>query len=183
MSPRSRATDIGPEGKAWPSSRVLSPGQPPDLPFQTPSCLTCFLEKYSWPWVKFPHSDSNVLEQYPSETWYQLLTGWPGLFLVNCWRHESVSHSAVSDSLWPHGLLPTRFLCPRDSPGKNTGVGCHSLLQRIFSTWKSNLGLLHCRQILYHRTTMVWSKWIWLQNSQKVSSSPNSITHMDTPWR
>ena len=63
MSPRSRATDIGPEGKAWPWSRVLSPGQPPDLPFQTPSCLTCFLEKYSWPCVKFPHSDSNVLEQ------------------------------------------------------------------------------------------------------------------------
>ena len=63
MSPRSRATDIGPEGKAWPLSRVLSPHQPPDLPFQTPSCLSCFLEKYSWPCVEFPHSDSNVLAQ------------------------------------------------------------------------------------------------------------------------
>ena len=37
-----------------------------------------------------------------------------------------------------------------DSPGKNTGVGCHSLLQGIFPTQGSNLGLLHCRQILYH---------------------------------
>ena len=41
-----------------------------------------------------------------------------------------LSCSAVSDSLWPHGLWPTRLLCPWNSPGKNTGVGCHSLLQR-----------------------------------------------------
>ena len=34
--------------------------------------------------------------------------------------------------------------------GKNTGVSCHALLQRIVSTQGSNLGLLHCRQILYH---------------------------------
>ena len=33
---------------------------------------------------------------------------------------------------------------------KNTGVGCHSLLQRIFPTHRSNLGLLHYRQIVYH---------------------------------
>ena len=32
-------------------------------------------------------------------------------------------------SLWPHGLYPTMLLCPWDSPGKNTGVGCHALLQ------------------------------------------------------
>ena len=37
----------------------------------------------------------------------------------------------------------------RDSPGKNTGVGCHFLLQGIFLTQGSNLGLLHCRQIVY----------------------------------
>ena len=36
-----------------------------------------------------------------------------------------------------------------DSPGKNTGVDCHSLLQRIFLTQGYNPGLLHCRQILY----------------------------------
>ena len=40
--------------------------------------------------------------------------------------------SVVSDSLWPHGLKPTRLFCPQDSPGKNTGVGCHCLLQQIF---------------------------------------------------
>ena len=36
-----------------------------------------------------------------------------------------------------------------DSPGKNTGVGCHAFLQGIFPTQGSNPGLSHCRQILY----------------------------------
>ena len=37
-----------------------------------------------------------------------------------------------------------------DSLGKNTGVGCHALLQGIFPTQESNPGLSHCRQILYY---------------------------------
>ena len=37
--------------------------------------------------------------------------------------------SVVSDSVQPHRRQPTRLLCPWDSPGKNTGVGCHFLLQ------------------------------------------------------
>ena len=53
----------------------------------------------------------------------------------------------------PWTIQPTRFLCPWDFPGKNTGVGCHSLLQGIFLTQGSNLLLLHCRWILYHWTT------------------------------
>ena len=56
----------------------------------------------------------------------------------------------MSSSLWSHGLKPTRFLCPWNSPGKNTGMGCHSLLQVILLTQGSSLGLLHCRQIFYH---------------------------------
>ena len=42
----------------------------------------------------------------------------------------------------PYGLKPTRLLCPWDSPGKNTGVGCYFLLQGIFLTKGSNLNLL-----------------------------------------
>ena len=38
------------------------------------------------------------------------------------------SRSVVSDSSRPHGLQPTRLLCPWDFPGKSTGVGCHFLL-------------------------------------------------------
>jgi len=50
----------------------------------------------------------------------------------------------------PWIVWPARFLCPRNSPGKNTGVGSHSLQQGIFLTQGSNLSLLHCRQILYY---------------------------------
>ena len=63
-----------------------------------------------------------------------------------------VSHSALSSSLWPHGLrkewclcvcsqllsyiwLFARLLCPWDFWGKNTGLVCHFLLYRIFLTW------------------------------------------------
>ena len=48
------------------------------------------------------------------------------------------------------GYNPPGFSVHGDSPGKNTGVGCHSLLQGNFPTQGLNWGLLHCRQILYH---------------------------------
>ena len=54
-------------------------------------------------------------------------------------------HSVVSDSLGPHGLEPTRLLCPWNFPGKNTGVGCHFFFQGIFATQELNLCLL-CQQ-------------------------------------
>ena len=54
------------------------------------------------------------------------------------------SHSVVFSSSQPDGLYS-----PWDSPGQNTGVGSLSLLQGIFPTRGSNLGLSNCRQILY----------------------------------
>ena len=57
--------------------------------------------------------------------------------------------SVVSDSVLPYGLYPTGLLCPWNSPGENTGVGCHFLLQGIFLSQELNWGLLHCRQIPY----------------------------------
>ena len=48
-----------------------------------------------------------------------------------------------------HRLQLIRLLCPWNSLGKNTGVGCHSLLQKIFPTQALNSGPLHCRQFLY----------------------------------
>ena len=38
---------------------------------------------------------------------------------------------------------PTKLPCPWNFPGKNTGVGCHLLLQGIFPIWESNPRLLH----------------------------------------
>ena len=76
---------------------------------------------------------------------YRLATS-PGsaIYSVVC-----AKSSIMSNSLIPYGLQPARPLCPWDSPGKNTGVGCHALLQGIFPTQGSNPGLLHCRRILY----------------------------------
>ena len=44
----------------------------------------------------------------------------------------------LSDSLQPHGLQPTRLLCPQNFPGKNTGARCHFPLQGIFLSQGSN---------------------------------------------
>ena len=85
------------------------------------------------------------------------------LFFTNHPKSESESCSVLSDSLWPHGLRPARLLCPWNSPGKNTGVGCPSLLQGIFPTQRSNPGLTHSRQILYYlshlRQSIEPSRW------------------------
>ena len=55
--------------------------------------------------------------------------------------------SAVFDSLRLHELYPARLLCPWDFfPGKNTGVGCHFLLQGIFLTHRLKLCLPHWQE-------------------------------------
>ena len=61
--------------------------------------------------------------------------------LGRAFLHEPcvLSRSVMSDSVQPHGLWPARLLCPRDPPGKNTGVGCRALLQGVFPTQGSNL--------------------------------------------
>ena len=72
------------------------------------------------------------------------------VYYKSCYmKSVSVSCSVMSDSLPPYGLQPARLLCPWDSPGKNIGVGGHSLPQGIFLAQGLNSSLLHCRQILY----------------------------------
>ena len=55
------------------------------------------------------------------------------MYLVSLAAEELVllllSPSVMYDSVQPHRRQPTRLPCPWDSPGKNTGVGCHFLLQ------------------------------------------------------
>ena len=43
----------------------------------------------------------------------------------------------MSESVQPHRWQPTRLLCPWDSPGKSTRVGCHCLLHTLFKKWIS----------------------------------------------
>ena len=85
-----------------------------------------------------PRSPSLQVDSFPAEP-----QGSPVLKVTVCFRLLSFSCSVISDSLETHGLEPTRLLCPRDFPGKNTGVGCHFLLQRIFLTQGLNPHLLH----------------------------------------
>ena len=59
----------------------------------------------------------------------------------------------------PKDCSPPGFSVHGDSPGKNTEMGCHALLQGIFPTQGSNPGLLHCRWILYH-----WSHYLISKN-------------------
>ena len=60
------------------------------------------------------------------------------LSFIHCVHAKSLQ----SDFLQPCGPQPSRLLCPWDSPGKNTGVGCHFLLQGVFPTQGSKLHLL-----------------------------------------
>ena len=52
-------------------------------------------------------------------------------------------HVQLFAALW---TVAHRLLCAWSSPGKNTGVGSHFLLKRVFLTQGLNLGLLHCRR-------------------------------------
>ena len=63
--------------------------------------------------------------------------------------------SAVSGSLRPHGLQPAKHLCAWNFPGKNTGVGCHFLLQGIFPIqwWEV---LYPIGKLLYNTGSSAW---------------------------
>ena len=92
--------------------------------------------------MRRPHATPGS-QQYNRKVLFLLVNSRnPSLGLL--WRSVScmLACSVVSDSLRPHGLYPTSLLCPWDSPGKNTGVGCHSLLQGVFPTQGSNPGHL-----------------------------------------
>ena len=54
---------------------------------------------------------------------------WIKLWYIYTMEYSAAAAAAKSDSVQPHRQQPTRLLCPWDSPGKNTEVGCHLLLQ------------------------------------------------------
>ena len=102
------------------------------------------------------------------DLWVCYPSGWNALTQLFLWLlpHYSVSghffrYAYGDQSICNRPCLPTSFLkifillcfpyrtCPWDFPGKNAGVGSHSLLQEIFLTKGLNLGLPHCRRTLY----------------------------------
>ena len=121
--------------------------------------LTCsiawsFISTWSWvlPQFPLPINWSKEMGICLDWSWATIVQWEPSAspWTIPKVKGENVSRSVVSDSLQPHGLQLARLLCPWGSPGKNTGVGCHALLQGIFLIQGLNLDLPHCRQILYH---------------------------------
>ena len=83
------------------------------------------MPRSNWPWIWSGTTANLFLEEH----------------LVSA---RSVAQSFLT-LLRPHGLQPGRLLCPWDFPAKNTGVGCHALLQGILPTQEPNQHLLHWR--------------------------------------
>ena len=99
-----------------------------------------------------------------------------------CCRCHLVT-AVASHSVRPCELQPARLLRPWDSPGKDTGAGCHALLQGVCLTQGSNLSLLHCRQILYRWAT----KWVNEMKPKKwmkglLNASQDAWKKITCPW-
>ena len=93
-----------------------------------------------------------------------------------------VSGSVMSNSGTPWTVACWLF-CRWDSPGQNTGVGSHSLLQGIFRTQGLKPGLLHCRQILYHLNYQGSHLSCMLNHLKvKVKVAPSCPTLCDHLW-
>ena len=87
----------------------------------------------------------------------------------------------MSHSLWPSGPWLTRILCPWDSPGTNTGVGCHVFLQGYFLTQGSNsclLPLLHWQADSLPLASLVAQRLKCLPPMQETRVRSRKI-----PWR
>ena len=94
----------------------------------------------------------NIGKVYAQRYWQflQVSSGSPTLYFIQGIKHPRglCSVTQLCPTLWPHKLQPVRLLWPWNFPGRNTGVGCHFLLQRIFRTQGSNQHFL-C-QVPYH---------------------------------
>ena len=85
----------------------------------------------------------------------------------------------IKSNISRNTLCRKSFSNTSNSPGKNTGVSCHCLLQGIFPTQGSNLGLLHCRQILDHLNhqglllihNMNFKKWFSKSNTDCIAAA------------
>ena len=109
--------------------------------------------------------------QAPPSLGFSRQEHWSGLPFPSP-MHESEkckwSRSVVSNAVRPHGLQPTRLLCPWDFPGKSTGVGCHCLLQvtsLLTRTFKKSFSLsLSCNSDSFDL------KWIHCLNQMSPSA-------------
>ena len=124
------------------------------------------------------------------------LTFWGALHIVK-WKYKLLSHVQLFATPW---TMPARLLYPWDFPGKNTGVGCHSLLQGIFLTqvsciagrfftiWATWEALAHCGRLYFSKMVtsiyvpfhMLWCG-IFLHWEVESLFSPFETVHLFIP--
>ena len=100
---------------------------------------------------------------------------------------ESLSRVQLFVTPW---TAPTMLLCPWDFPGNSTGVDCHFLLQEIFPTQGSKLGLPHCRHFTVWATTnMLHSGYLSFHHHENClppldvsNHSPNTLLVFSWRW-
>ena len=109
---------------------------------------------YATPWT--------AAHQAPPSLGFFRQEHWSGLPFPSP-MHESEkwkwSRSVVSDPQQLHGLQPSRLLRPWDFPGKRTGVGCHCLLQSIFSFSVGCLFLFYVISFAVHKFASLIRSW------------------------
>ena len=92
-------------------------------------------------WLIFLSSESaKFLPRCTSCTWFLSALKSTSCTCLRWWW--CLATKSCPALLWSHGWGPARLLCPWDFPGKNTGAGCHSLLQGMFPNWDQTCVLL-----------------------------------------
>ena len=86
----------------------------------------------------------NIFCSFPFNSYFLYI-----ISMLCCVLCAVLSHSVVSNSLGHMNSSPPGSSDHGGSPGKNTGVACHALLQGIILTQELNQDLLYCGQILY----------------------------------
>ena len=128
-----------------------------NLPYFTSQCLSSvFSWRYYLRWW---------LWTFPGVTQFYLLATCTQEVVVVVVVLVTKSYVTLLQPCW---LRPARLLCPWDFPGKNTGVGCHFLLQRIFPAQGSNPRLLYCRWILDHKAACETALGLSLQLQHQI---------------
>ena len=106
----------------------------------TSHCMLLLLSRFSR--VRLCATPETAAHQAPPSLGFSRHERWSGLPFPSPMQESEKwkwSRSVISDSSRPHGLQPTRILCPWDVPGKSTGVGCHCNPYFVypFTSWRS----------------------------------------------
>ena len=158
--------------------------------------LLLLLSRFSCVWLCA--TPEMAAHQAPTSLGFSRQAHWSGLPFLSP-MHESEkwkwSCSVMSDSQQPHGLQPTRLLCPWDFPGKSTGVGCHCLLQLNGTDTGKSTYLLKCicsPQINTHSTLTMINEHVLDEEAYELptgmfpascfSSHANKVSSLLSPW-